>query len=49
MAYPWGWEEPLTPPADGLFRVGDDPRSPERLRFDSILQGHALRATHSGR
>jgi hypothetical protein len=45
---PSGLEEPLAPLGDGLFRPGDDPRSPERLRFDAIVDGRALRANYSG-
>jgi CubicO group peptidase (beta-lactamase class C family) len=39
---------PLTALDDGLFRVGDSEWSPERLRFDTILDGLAQRATLSG-
>ena len=41
-------EQPLVPSTDGSFRVGDDPRSPERLRFDAVAEGRALRACLSG-
>jgi CubicO group peptidase (beta-lactamase class C family) len=41
------WETPLAPLGDGVFRPGDDPRSPERVRFDTILDGQALRAFFS--
>ena len=37
-------EQPLAPVSDGSFRIGDDPTSPERVRFDSIADGRALRA-----
>jgi len=37
-------EESLVPLGDSVFRVGDDERSPERIRFDIILNGRALRA-----
>jgi len=37
-------EESLVPLGGSVFRVGDDERSPERLRFDIILNGRALRA-----
>lgn len=46
-----GDEEPLAPlgePAAGRFRVGADPASPERLEFDTIVDGQALRARLSG-
>jgi CubicO group peptidase (beta-lactamase class C family) len=45
---PGGWEEPMTPLGDGLFRVGADDWSPERLRFDAVVDGRALRASRSG-
>lgn len=40
--------EPIGPLADGRFRVGDDPASPERLSFDAVVEGQALRAILSG-
>jgi len=45
---PGGWEEPMTPLGDGLFRVGGEAWSPERLRFDAVVDGRALRANRSG-
>ena len=48
LLYPTGGNEPLEPLGDGLFRIGEDPRSPETLRFDAIASGKALRATYSG-
>ena len=44
LVWPSGDEEPLTPLADGSLRVGDE-FSPERLRFDQLADGWALRAT----
>jgi len=41
-------EQPLVPSHDGLFRVGEDPGSPETLRFDAVAEGRALRAWLSG-
>ena len=41
-------EQPLVRSSDGSFRVGEDPGSPERLRFDAITEGRALRAWLSG-
>ena len=32
----------------GLFRIGDDPRSPEFIRFDVVLNGKAMQAILSG-
>lgn len=45
---PWGDQEVLVPLGAGLFRVGEDERSPERLRLDTILGGRAIRANLSG-
>jgi CubicO group peptidase (beta-lactamase class C family) len=39
---------PLVPAGDGTFRIGTDTWSPERLRFDVVIGGHAQRATYSG-
>jgi CubicO group peptidase (beta-lactamase class C family) len=41
-------EQPLTPLRDGKFRAGEDPGNPETLRFDTVLDGQALRAWLSG-
>jgi CubicO group peptidase (beta-lactamase class C family) len=49
----WGFDhlgsqrEPVTPLGDGRFRVGKD-WSPERLAFDSVIEGAAQRAWLSG-
>ena len=48
LVYPTGGHDVLTPLDDGMFRVGEDPRSPETLSFDSIASGKALRAIYSG-
>ena len=48
LIYPTGGHEILAPLGDGVFRIGEDPRSPETLRFDSIASGRALRAIYSG-
>ncbi len=37
-------EQPLVPLGDGSFRAGADERSPERIRFDTVVEGKALRA-----
>ncbi|HET6204851.1 MAG TPA: serine hydrolase domain-containing protein [Planctomycetota bacterium] len=47
LALPQGAEVPLVPLEPGLFRVGEE-ESAERLRFDSIVNGRALRANFSG-
>jgi len=44
LIHPSGREEPLVPLGSGVFRVGEDDRSPERIRFDTILNGRALHA-----
>jgi D-alanyl-D-alanine carboxypeptidase len=46
--HPTGEEEPLVQVERSLFRAGPDSRSPERLRFDTVVDGHALRANLSG-
>ncbi|MGC9333430.1 MAG: serine hydrolase domain-containing protein [Anaerolineae bacterium] len=45
---PWGEEQGLEPMGDGLFRIGVDARSPERLWFGTILDGRAIWANRSG-
>lgn len=45
---PRGTEEPLHPLEPGFFRVGDNPRSPEYLRFEVIIDGKAQFANYSG-
>ncbi len=44
---PQGEEEPLVPLKDGSFRIGSDPRCPERIRFDVVLEGKAYIAVRS--
>ena len=48
LVFPTGGNEPLVPLGDGLFRIGEDQRSPETLRFDAVAGGRALRADYSG-
>ena len=48
LIHPTGGHEVLTQLDDRLFRIGEDPRSPETLQFDSIASGRALRAVYSG-
>ncbi len=38
----------LVPLAAGLFRIGTDPWTPERIRFDEIVNAHAQRARLPG-
>jgi hypothetical protein len=42
-----GKEEPLVPLGDGAFRVGEEERCPERIRFDTVLNGQAVHANLS--
>ena len=44
----WGDDKPLTPLGEAEFRVGEEEWSPERLRFDAVVDGQALRANLSG-
>jgi D-alanyl-D-alanine carboxypeptidase len=48
FVYPGGAEEPLVPLGEGLFRLGREDWSPERLRFDALAGDKPLRATLSG-
>ena len=41
-------EQPLQAMARGWFRVGDDRLGPERMRFDTVIDGHTARAWLSG-
>jgi CubicO group peptidase (beta-lactamase class C family) len=47
LVEPWGAEEELVALGAGLFRVGKEEHSPERLRFETVLGGQALRANLS--
>jgi D-alanyl-D-alanine carboxypeptidase len=42
-----GDEEPMVSLGGAVFRLGKDDRSPERIRFDTIVDGRALRAIFS--
>jgi D-alanyl-D-alanine carboxypeptidase len=48
MSMPSGEEEVLVPVSEGCFRIGEEPYIPERLCFDQIVDGHALRAVKTG-
>jgi hypothetical protein len=48
LAYPDGDEAPLTPLPGGGFRVGEDPASPERVEFTTVVEGRPMRAVVSG-
>lgn len=43
-----GGEAPLAPLGGGLFRIGDEDFSPDRVRFGSVVNGRALVATFNG-
>jgi hypothetical protein len=42
------WRSPLAPIDADTFRVGEVDWSPERLRFDTLIDGRAQRAIYSG-
>lgn len=49
IIYPvWGDGEVLVPMGNGVFRIGEEGRSPERIKFDTIINERALRANISG-
>ena len=45
---PMGEDEPLHQLEPGLFRLSDDPHSPEFIRFEMVIDGKAMRAILSG-
>lgn len=48
MVEPSGIEQPLISLGEDVFRIGIDPRSPERIKFDMLVDGKAMRAILSG-
>ena len=48
LVFPAGDESVLIPLAEGVFRVGKDDRSPERIRFEQLIDGKAVQANLSG-
>ena len=48
LVYPDGDAAPLTPLPGGGFRIGDDPASPERVEFTTVVEGRPMRAVVSG-
>jgi hypothetical protein len=42
------WRAPLVALDDGAFRVGEEPWLPERIRFDTVIDGRAQRAAYRG-
>ncbi len=45
---PGGLEHVLVPLGRSVFRMDSDPLSPERVRFDMVIEGKAVRAVISG-
>jgi D-alanyl-D-alanine carboxypeptidase len=43
-----GGDTPLVPLGSGLFRIGDEDHSPDRVRFGNVVNGRALVATFNG-
>jgi D-alanyl-D-alanine carboxypeptidase len=39
---------PLAPLGDGLFRIGEEAHAPDRIRFEGLVNGRALRAVVNG-
>jgi hypothetical protein len=39
--------QPLVPRADGAFGIGD-PEAPDRVSFESVVGGRAMRMNYSG-
>lgn len=48
LIHPFGEDQPLHQLEPGLFSIGDDPRSPEFVRFDVVIAGKAMQAILSG-
>jgi hypothetical protein len=48
LIFPWGDEHRLVPLDDGRFRVGEADVEPERLTFDTVVEGRAYCARLSG-
>jgi hypothetical protein len=44
----WGDDKPLARIGEAEFRVGEEDWSPERLRFDAVVDGRAPRANLPG-
>lgn len=48
LVHPWGEEESLLFLDNARFQVGEETHSPERLSFNTVVDGQALRANLSG-
>jgi D-alanyl-D-alanine carboxypeptidase len=44
----WLGGAPLLPLGNGLFRIGEEEHEPDRVRFENVVNGRALRAYFSG-
>jgi D-alanyl-D-alanine carboxypeptidase len=44
----WFGGDPLVPLGPGLFRLGEEEHAPNRIRFEDVANGRALRAVVSG-
>jgi CubicO group peptidase (beta-lactamase class C family) len=44
----WAGGDPLVPLGPGLFRLGEEEHAPDRIRFEEVVNGRALRAVVSG-
>ncbi|MFL6203222.1 MAG: serine hydrolase domain-containing protein [Thermoanaerobaculia bacterium] len=44
----WLGGAPLLPLGSGLFRIGEEEHEPDRVRFEEVMNGRALRAVFSG-
>lgn len=44
----WFGGDPLVPLGPGLFRVGEEEHAPNRIRFEDVVNGGALRAVVNG-
>jgi len=44
----WFGGEPLVPLGAGIFRLGEEEHAPNRVRFEEVVNGKALRAVVSG-
>jgi len=48
LCFASGYEQTLVPLNENTYRIGEESYSPERLRFDTIVNHQALRASLSG-
>lgn len=48
LIHPSGLEQRLVPLREGVFRVGEEEHSPERICFETLLKDRAIRVNFSG-